>query len=136
MIEIKDKTDCCGCTACASICPQKCIEMKPDFEGFLYPEVNKSICINCGKCEKVCPILNKKEVNCFIPQSYVMRTKDPDTLMTSTSGGFITPLTKWVSNLGGFICGAVYNGDFDVVHDIVTGGVFIGCRVLNMCRAT
>lgn len=108
MIEIKDKTDCCGCTACASTCPQKCIEMKPDFEGFLYPEVNKSICINCGKCEKVCPILNQKEVDCFIPQSYVMRTKDPDILMTSTSGGFI--------------CGAVYDGDFDVVHDIVSGG--------------
>jgi Na+-translocating ferredoxin:NAD+ oxidoreductase RNF subunit RnfB len=26
---------CCGCTACVSICPQQCIEMKKNEEGFL-----------------------------------------------------------------------------------------------------
>lgn len=36
MIEIKDKKNCVGCTACAEICPKKCIQMKPDEEGFLY----------------------------------------------------------------------------------------------------
>ena len=33
MIEIKDKKDCAGCTACTEICPKKCIQMKPDEEG-------------------------------------------------------------------------------------------------------
>lgn len=34
MIEIKNKKNCCGCSACYSICPKNCIEMKADEEGF------------------------------------------------------------------------------------------------------
>ena len=61
MIENKDKKDCCGCTACMSICPVKAITMKEDEEGFLYPVVDTEKCVNCGLCEKTCPITNKKE---------------------------------------------------------------------------
>ena len=56
MIEIKDKKDCVGCTACAGICPKKCILMQPDEEGFLYPVVDKSRCVECNACNMVCPI--------------------------------------------------------------------------------
>ena len=34
MIQIKDKADCCGCTACVSICPKDAITMEPDTLGF------------------------------------------------------------------------------------------------------
>ena len=54
MIDVKDKHDCCGCTACENICPQKAITMKPDVLGFLYPEVDKTKCTDCGLCDKVC----------------------------------------------------------------------------------
>ena len=54
MIQISDKTKCCGWTACASVCPKKCITMQYDEEGFLYPVVDKTSCVNCGICEKVC----------------------------------------------------------------------------------
>lgn len=67
MIEIKNKKNCCGCSACYSICPKNCIEMKADEEGFLYPNVNKDLCIDCGLCEKVCPIINKAEEKVFEP---------------------------------------------------------------------
>ena len=50
MIQIKNKVDCCGCTACANICPKQAITMKPDPEGFLYPVVNEENCINCVFC--------------------------------------------------------------------------------------
>lgn len=40
MIQISDKTKCCGCTACASVCPKNCISMQCDGEGFLYPVVD------------------------------------------------------------------------------------------------
>lgn len=59
MIQIKNKVDCCGCTACANICPKQAITMKPDPEGFLYPVVNEENCINCGVCDATCPIHNK-----------------------------------------------------------------------------
>ena len=56
MIEIKDKSKCSGCSACYSVCPKNCISMIEDEEGFLYPTVNKDDCIECGLCEKVCPL--------------------------------------------------------------------------------
>ena len=59
MIEITDKSQCCGCTACVSVCPKMCIAMKEDEEGFLYPEADASLCIGCGLCEKVCPVLHQ-----------------------------------------------------------------------------
>ena len=52
MLDIKIKSDCCGCSACIQICPKQCISMNEDNEGFLYPEIEKDICINCGLCEK------------------------------------------------------------------------------------
>lgn len=41
MINIIDKVNCCGCSACASACPKRCITMKSDNEGFLYPHLDK-----------------------------------------------------------------------------------------------
>ena len=54
MIQIKDKSNCCGCTACASICAYNAITMTPDSLGFLYPQVNAGLCVNCGLCDKIC----------------------------------------------------------------------------------
>lgn len=34
------KGSCCGCTACANICPNSAITMKEDKEGFLQPIIN------------------------------------------------------------------------------------------------
>lgn len=49
-----DKSNCCGCSACASICPVKAISMEEDNEGFLYPIINPSLCIRCKQCLSVC----------------------------------------------------------------------------------
>ena len=54
-ILFKNKDECCGCAACETICPQKCIDMKRDNQGFLYPEMNSEKCIKCFLCIKVCP---------------------------------------------------------------------------------
>ena len=54
MLKIDNPADCCGCTACASICAHDAIVMKSDVLGFLYPKVDKEKCIDCGLCEKVC----------------------------------------------------------------------------------
>lgn len=59
LIKIAKKEKCCGCTACAAICPKNCIEMKEDREGFRYPCVDEDKCVECGACEKVCSILNE-----------------------------------------------------------------------------
>ena len=58
IILYNSKEDCCGCTACFSICPVGAIEMVEDDEGFLYPLINEIRCIKCKKCLAICP-LNK-----------------------------------------------------------------------------
>lgn len=50
----ENKENCCGCSACYSICPVGAITMEPDEEGFLYPNVNFKKCIKCFSCIKVC----------------------------------------------------------------------------------
>lgn len=119
MIEIINKTDCCGCTACANICPKDAIVMEPDFEGFLYPKVLADKCVECGLCEKACPVANKPEKQGNLLEGYVLRTKNRGVLQGSTSGGFTTPLVEWVLSQGGAVCAATYDKDFKVVHAII-----------------
>lgn len=115
MINIINKSECTGCTACKSICPQKCIEMKQDEEGFLYPQVDKEKCINCGLCEKVCPVKNKKK-NKKDQHAYVFQNKDDKIRKDSTSGGAFTAIAEYVINRNGVVFGVQFDENFKVVH--------------------
>lgn len=59
IVLFENKKTCCGCSACASICPKGAIEMKPDDQGFIYPVVNSNLCVSCGACKKVCAYQNE-----------------------------------------------------------------------------
>ena len=52
-----DPNLCTGCSACAAVCPKRCIQLEQNEEGFVYPKVDQSLCVECGLCEKVCPAL-------------------------------------------------------------------------------
>ena len=117
MIQITDKTKCCGCTACVSVCPQNCITMQTDDEGFSYPVVNPDLCIGCDACEAVCPCLNRKP-NPPQPQAMAVRAKDDILRRFSSSGGVFSLLSTDVLNQGGAVCGAVFGDDFRVQHVI------------------
>lgn len=121
MITIKEKEDCCGCTACYNSCPRKAISMKPDEEGFLYPLVNIEKCIDCGLCDSVCPVKNTVEMEPFKRRAYALRASASQVVSTSTSGGFVSPLADWVFEQDGVVCGATYDDDFIVIHRIRGG---------------
>ena len=92
MIQIKDKKDCCGCSACVQRCPKQCITMQSDGkEGFLYPVVDTTLCINCGLCEKVCPVINQSEARKPL-KVYAAYNKDVEIRLQSSSGGIFTLL--------------------------------------------
>ena len=119
MITIKNKKDCCGCSACYSICPKNCIEMKADEEGFLYPNVDKDVCINCGLCEKTCPIINKVKEKEVPQEGYLVQIKDEKIRAESTSGGAFTAIAKYVLDRKGVVFGVQYDKDLNVVHSYV-----------------
>ena len=119
MINITDKTKCSGCTACASACPRKCIAMQPDHEGFLYPVVNIQQCIDCGLCNRVCPIENPMAVKEQKLETYAVRSKDKTVLKNSTSGGMFTALASWILEKDGVICAAAYDETFAVIHQFI-----------------
>lgn len=115
MIKINQKQDCSGCHACANACPVSCIAMIEDKEGFLYPKVDKAKCINCGICEKVCPIINKKErVN--DTTAYACINKDDNIRFESSSGGMFTLFAESVINDGGVVFGSEFDDEFNLVH--------------------
>lgn len=119
MIQIEDKKDCCGCTACAAVCPKQCIEMESDNEGFCYPRVDTAKCIYCGACERVCPIRNqRKEVH--VPQkAYLVQHKDKQVRIDSSAGGAFTAIATYVLAKGGAVFGAAYDENFQVRHTYV-----------------
>lgn len=119
MISVYDKKEnCCGCTACKSICPTKAIQMIPDQEGFLYPEINQELCIDCGRCRKVCPFLNSIRVDDKLdkPFVYAVKQKDFETRMQSTSGGVYTSISNVVLDKSGSIYGVKFDKNFKVIH--------------------
>lgn len=115
MIRLKQNSDCCGCEACAQRCPVRCISMKPDAEGFLYPQTDQSVCIDCGICEKICPLLNQGKSRVPL-KVYAAKNKNEKIRMESSSGGVFTALAETVLDEGGVVFGAKFNEDWEVVH--------------------
>lgn len=118
MIHIQDKKDCCGCTACQSICPKDAISMKPDAFGFLYPNVDENKCIDCGLCEKVCAFNDDydKSLNLPEPVAYGARHKDMNQIMKSRSGAAFVAISDYIIENGGVVYGAGYKDHFRVAH--------------------
>ena len=90
---ICDREDCTACGACAFSCPKKCIEMREDALGTVYPEVDEHKCVNCGRCKKVCPSNNQLSQNPNMA-SYAAWSLDEKVRSTSASGGIASEIYR------------------------------------------
>ena len=115
----KVKNDCSGCSACMNKCPRHCIQMKESSEGFQYPEIQTELCIQCGLCEKVCPILSLKKQKEEYRQAWGVTTKDRQILLESSSGGLFSALAQKVLDEGGCVFGAAFTRDYQHVNHIM-----------------
>lgn len=116
MIEFyKNKYDCFGCAACLDACKNNAINMLPDEEGFLYPQINVNKCKNCQACIAVCPGKNREEI---LPamEYFAVKSKNMAILEKSSSGGAFTLVSQVILKAKGQVCGACFDDNFYVKH--------------------
>ena len=120
MINIQDKTQCTGCTACSQIYAHYAIIMQYDEYGHSYPNVDVSKCVDCGLCNQVCPLLHKdsfpKDTKLKNLPVHAVYNKDESIRSKSTSGGEFTILAEYVIGLGGVVFAARFDSDFKIYH--------------------
>ncbi len=111
----ENKSKCCGCAACESICPVGVISMVEDAEGFMYPVVKTEKCINCGLCDKVCPIINDRE-NPQVSHVQACYSKDEKIRKNASSGGIFELLARGIIDEGGVVFGAAFDENLTLKH--------------------
>lgn len=117
MIKLADKESCTACGACAFVCAKNCITMIEDEHGSVYPSLDSTNCVECGRCQKTCPILSPLDVN--TPQiAYSAWSSDEKERETSASGGIAAEIYKKAVSEGCYIAGAVQQDDFSVVMQL------------------
>jgi len=115
MISILEKDECCGCHACLNACKQNCISMVADTEGFSYPQIDMANCIDCGLCDKVCPILHVLHAEHPI-QAYGCSNKELNVRLDSSSGGVFSLVAEGIIEDGGIVFGVGFDDAFHVCH--------------------
>lgn len=115
MIEICNKQDCVGCSACFSVCKKKAIKMQPDALGFLYPVIDQNLCIDCGLCVKSCFNNQKLTINEPV-KTCVGYASDHNEQVTSTSGGLASVFMREILKKGGVVYGCSGENAYAVQH--------------------
>lgn len=106
---------CSGCHSCYNVCTQNAIIMMEDQEGFLYPKIDQSKCIQCGLCQKVCKVMECKNIEENV-QAFSCVNKNDEIRVNSSSGGLFSAIAEAIINMGGVVFGAAYADDFTVRH--------------------
>ncbi|MBE6149304.1 MAG: 4Fe-4S dicluster domain-containing protein [Firmicutes bacterium] len=107
-----DKEKCCGCGACANICPKNAICMVEDEYGFVYPQIDETKCIKCGLCSKVCAYNEQKKM-IESQESYMAVSKNEEILINSASGGVFFSIAKNIIEKKGVVFGCSMENDVD-----------------------
>lgn len=108
--------NCVGCSACAASCPKNAIRMEPDSYGYYVPSVDKSKCIDCGICKRICPVIKKPENTNHAPEVFAFKAEDKNVLFRSSSGGVFSLLAKEILDNGGAVYGVSWREDFTAAH--------------------
>ena len=109
---------CCGCGACAETCPVKAISMEENEYGFIMPRIAHDLCLNCGKCNLVCPFVSPERfLSKELPlKTYAAASKNEKLLKYSASGGVFSGVAHYYLSNGDIVFGATMRKDFSVKH--------------------
>lgn len=122
---------CTGCAACVTVCPAACITMKPDKEGFYYPDIDVKSCISCNMCKRICNTKSENEKPVLFHQkedgdkecsrnvrAYACYNKESAARLRASSGGIFELLAKEILKKNGIVFGVKMDG-LKAVHSYV-----------------
>lgn len=111
MESICEKNQCTGCMACVSACPRNAITICDNLSSY-NAVIDKTECIDCGLCKKVCQLASPLELQ--TPISWVQGwSNDNDIRTTSSSGGFASAIMKAFLQKNGLVYSCYFdNGEF------------------------
>ena len=110
---------CTGCFACKQVCAKDAIHLT-EVKGFLYPEIDSTLCVDCGLCTKACPVLNPKPASETLSNnnsvSYAIWNMNVADRMNSSSGGVFSALADKTLREGGVVYGAAWDENMQLRH--------------------
>lgn len=120
--------------------------MQLDEEGFEYPVIMQDVCMDCGLCQKVCPVLQYdnmddiRKSNNEVLEGYAARNTNMEQRLESSSGSIFPPIAEWIIEQGGLVVGIGYDEDYNAVHKFVEnkndiiqlqGSKYLQCKADN-----
>lgn len=93
----ENRASCTGCGACAQICARHAIQMRENSEGFLYPVIDKNLCVKCGMCDSRCPVNDSshRSLPDYKEQKFLMATNmNTDDAVNCATIGLCTLISK------------------------------------------
>lgn len=117
--------ECCGCGACISICPKKCIKLTTNDLGVILPAINQAECINCGLCDKTCPKIGENKLN-SPRKCYAAYLKDNEKRLDCASGGVARAMyEKFLEVPDSYIVGVCWDKEFNPVFKLTNDKEYI-----------
>lgn len=115
MKEVCKEEHCTGCGLCVQHCPKHCISIKLGKLGHVYPSIDQAICIDCGKCRRICPSLHDLDAR-YPMRAYAAWAKEVEDYKTSTSGGAASVLANNFIQNSGVVYGCVVQDGIKISH--------------------
>lgn len=117
MPKLATKIECTGCMACVDSCATGALKFNIADDGHIYPLLKQDICVNCGACERVCPVVSKF---CYsqssVSKSFASWSNNDTMRKNSASGGVFSAMAEYVISVGGVAYGATIRGVAEVCH--------------------
>lgn len=104
---------CCGCKLCKYVCKTNAISYVEDSNGFYYPKIDNTKCVNCAMCIKNCPSINNIKNN---QPKYIYSYNDKKGKKNSASGGAFRTIATQLLRRGYIVYGAAFNENMKVSH--------------------
>lgn len=111
---------CTACMACIDSCAKNALSFYISDEGYYQIKIDSTRCVECGRCSRVCPVLNYPLNSNRAPQKvFAAWDQNEEVRARSSSGGAFSAIAKFVLEKKGVVYGAAIEG-FKVKHTRVT----------------